>query len=48
MLSAKIGGVAGQMYSEELTLKPLPNGKMSLLFDFQIEASSSKLANGIS
>lgn len=40
MLSIKIVGVAGQSYSEELTLKPLPNGKMSLLFDFRIEAPS--------
>jgi hypothetical protein len=42
MLSAKIGGVSGQTYSEELTLKPLPNGKMSLLFDFEMEGPSGK------
>lgn len=42
MLSAKIGGVAGQTYSEELTLKPLPNGKMSLLFDFEMEGPSGE------
>jgi len=43
MLSVKIGGVAGQRYSEELTLRPLPDGKMSLLFDFRIEAPSGML-----
>lgn len=47
MLSIKIGGVAGQSYSEELILKPLPNGKMSLLFDFRVEAPSGMFPSGL-
>lgn len=50
MLSAKIGGVAGQdqgvgvggRYDESLTLKPLPGGQMGLLFDFRIEGPSGE------